>query len=1257
MPRYTAILIALVLILLPQSSFQLEDGSMIRLKRAVFDPLVKEPSIKDSLSYRPSQLPKLYYAIIQANSPITDEIKRSWIDAGAVLMDYIPENAFIARIDAEAERRLRSTKSFRWLGLYHPHYKLSPSLFDMEPWQPGRYKLFIQLFSGEGFDGAVDALVSAGGEVIELDGAWDKHKRIVAMFDESVLYNAINSVARVMSVEWIEPYPKYTLCNDQGIWICQSGLYRQKATPVWDNGIHGEGQIVAVLDSGCDPDMCYFYDESQGLPSETPNYDQRKIVAYQNIGVTGDWDTHGHGTHTAGTVAGDNFENPIIHDSGDGIAPGAKLVIQDLSYQGGFTVPSSLFDVFQQAYDAGARAHSNSWRFHNSEYGTHAQELDDFVWQNRDFSIIFAMGNEGPSSGTIGSPPVAKNCVSVGATQAGMNAESMTDFSSHGPCQDGRRKPEVSMPGENTVSAGNDGNPDSFNCSTTTMSGTSMATPGVAGCVALVRQYFAEGYYPSGSASEDDAFNPSAALVKAILINSGDNMTGAYTADSGSGSQPIPTNGQGWGRVNLDTALYFAGDRRYLYIDDNTEGLSAFQNITYRIAVIDSFEKLEISLAWNDYPSTPEAQKNLVNDLDLMVQHGMTTYLGNVYSGGQSTPGGSRDTLNNNECVQINNPNPGLYYITVQARGIPQGPQPYALVITGGFRTSDGDISFSSRKFNCHDTVQITVADIDLIGQGTYTVEVTSDSYPQGMEVELVEVSGAGVFKGEFQVAPAGSKDVLPVNEGDMLNAQYIDADDGRGHQNVVKIAQAAIDCTPPLISDIQLSDYSQDKATIKWNTDEKATSIVYYGTTPELGSQAVNQLYTQEHSVTLVGLSGNTFYYYMVASIDEAGNYGSDANDGRYYGFVTKNIIVPFYDSFEFMRGWAQSGDGQWERNFPQGKGGGMLGNPDPDQDHTSGQGKVFGTDLTQDGNYNPTSDCTITSPAIDCRQCVNTELGFFQWLNIGGMSIFGTTVTAQVSNDGANWTTIYQETSRSDLSWNEQVIDISSVADGKNNVRARFRLQSNLLFGDYSGWNIDDFYIRATSNQAAPNTPTPLPTWTPTPLGQKTATPTTTPTATGSISPTLPPTSTRTPTSTNTAGPGTPTNTPLATETPTAPSTITATATATATPTATIPGSNQGPDVWLVGYMDSRLSSAHGGNLVILGTCSDPEGDAILSVDLYYAGQPAGVTIPYSQGIFTMSMPISPGVPSGHILLEFAAIDAKYSRGALSPFLHCDQ
>src|SRR5262249_30680255 len=159
--------------------------------------------------------------------------------------------------------------------------------------------------------------------------------------------------------------------------------------------------------------------------------------------------------------------------------------------------------------------------------------------------------------------------------------------------------------------------------------------------------------------------NPSGALMKALLVNSADQVSTTW-----------PGIDQGWGRVDLDTTLFFAGDTRDLALVDNTQGLITGDAATYTVNVTGSTIPLNVTLVWTDYPGAPSAAKELVNDLNLTVTSPTSAvYKGNVMSAGQSTTGGTADNTNVEEWVRRNAPETGIWTISVSAANTPVGPQ------------------------------------------------------------------------------------------------------------------------------------------------------------------------------------------------------------------------------------------------------------------------------------------------------------------------------------------------------------------------------------------------------------------------------------------------------------------------------------------------------------------------------------------------------------------------------------------------------
>jgi hypothetical protein len=221
--------------------------------------------------------------------------------------------------------------------------------------------------------------------------------------------------------------------------------------------------------------------------------------------------------------------------------------------------------------------------------------------------------------------------------------------------------------------------------------GTSMSAPFVSGAALLVREYLGKyKNYP----------NPTAALVKALLINT---ATDLYPGQYGEGSDtqeidsPRPNFQEGWGRVNLLAALKPAPPK-VLEFRDETVGLKTGERREYEFTVTDPSVPVAVTLVWTDYPSALQAAKHLVNDLDLIV----------VDPAGKQIHGnGKPDRLNNVEGVDILQPQKGTYRIVVEGANVPQGPQPYALVISGALKLETatavmGDVNSDGR---------VTVAD------------------------------------------------------------------------------------------------------------------------------------------------------------------------------------------------------------------------------------------------------------------------------------------------------------------------------------------------------------------------------------------------------------------------------------------------------------------------------------------------------------------------------------------------------------------
>ncbi len=674
--------------------------------------------IRQTLRADSSDEKAMRIALVKFPAPITEVQDRAMREAASAVYSYLPSFAYIVQLPGgdqleEAKARILNAGA-SFVGAYHPAYKLSRAVMragegeafsEYSRAKQGfeRHSVMLQIYPGADTGQVRSALAGLGLTDIQGISEGKLWSRIRLLLTPRQIGEFREALARLPEVFWIDIEPRKSLLNDTTVWVGQSGLSANMSTPVFDHGIYGQGQVVAVLDTGLDPDMCYFRDPAAAPPPRNEcnggtqiDAAQRKVLAVNFLDpgecaggiANNEWDTQDHGTHVAGTVAGDNFASPVLHDAGDGMAPAAKLVIQD----GGYAIDNcgdlpgigcpviDLKPLFQQTYDQGARIHSDSWGDQENNpiqnnYTAACQDVDEFMWNHKDFLIVFAAGNSGSAAGSVGSPASAKSTVAVGATERGLLADTMANFSSCGPTDDGRIKPEVVIPGAGIISANADNNAASNNCNTRSMSGTSMAAPAAAGLSALVRQYFSDGFYPSGMATPADGFIPSAALVRGTLVHS----TVALNANV------MPSNCHAWGRILLDSALYFAGDAKKLWVIDESAGFatgSSNETLSISFTVHSNTQPLKATLAWTDYPSTPAANPHINNDIDLEVVGPLGTYAGNAFMNGQSKLGGSPDRINTVEQVYLKQPPPGEYTVTVRSFNIPNGSQPYALIFS-----------------------------------------------------------------------------------------------------------------------------------------------------------------------------------------------------------------------------------------------------------------------------------------------------------------------------------------------------------------------------------------------------------------------------------------------------------------------------------------------------------------------------------------------------------------------------------------------
>lgn len=156
-----------------------------------------------------------------------------------------------------------------------------------------------------------------------------------------------------------------------------------------------------------------------------------------------------------------------------------------------------------------------------------------------------------------------------------------------------------------------------------------MSAPIVAGYAMMIRQYFTKGFYPTGKPTPEHARNPSGALLKAMIINSGTNLNGMVDVN-GEGHMrrldPVPSVIQGYGRVDLTSVLPFANESKFsLFVHESSISTGNVHEFCFT-----SKDFFKTTITWMDYPASPAAKISLVNNLDLQViTDDNTIYYGN----------------------------------------------------------------------------------------------------------------------------------------------------------------------------------------------------------------------------------------------------------------------------------------------------------------------------------------------------------------------------------------------------------------------------------------------------------------------------------------------------------------------------------------------------------------------------------------------------------------------------------------------------
>lgn len=649
---------------------------------------------------------KIRHFVVQMNERISKEDLINFKSLKLSVLRYLPDDAVVVAGTARMAQVLaKSSNRIRAISLYRPEWKLAPelgasSIFSGDP----VVTTVIRLFPGQDVRDLSSRMKSSKVTVKSASG-----RTMVVESKRSLL----QALATLDPIEWIEPVPAVDLMwfRDPNLGLhmmaspgdytdltgYESGTKIMKFDTAWSRGFAGAGQTVGFADTGMDVgDVTKIHQDFKG-----------RVPAGDIFGLfSRSWeDPMGHGTHVAGSVAGDGSASTGKLRGGAYLATETPQSMWSPMLKN-LSVPTKLKDMFSKSYAEGARVHTNSWGSAATvgAYDSMAQQVDEFIYSNPDFLILFAAGNAGEDldkdgridAGSVSTPGTAKNALTVGASknlvsnggiQAKMmdlrqghdkwgvepiassklseNEKGIAAFSSRGPTADGRTKPEVVAPGTNILSTRSQ-HPDAellwgaYNDKYVWSGGTSMATPLVAGAATVVREYLIK---------DRQIQNPSAAMVKAVLMHTAEDLFPGQFGTRSQGQELLtarPNSDEGYGRVDMDKATSL---KEAVLVDERT-GVGPGESQMIRVTLKTSAKKLMATLVYSDAPGAAAASKALVNDLDLAI----------VDSSGKRYE--VADRINNNEHVVAANLSAGVYQIEVRGVNVPLAKQGYALIVT-----------------------------------------------------------------------------------------------------------------------------------------------------------------------------------------------------------------------------------------------------------------------------------------------------------------------------------------------------------------------------------------------------------------------------------------------------------------------------------------------------------------------------------------------------------------------------------------------
>lgn len=1033
-----------------------------------FDPLDADPALPPAwtrgLTARTTG-PADALSLVQFVGPTRGEWLSGLRSEGHEVVAYVHPFTYIVHGDVASG--LTAAPHVRWTGPFQPAYKVQPAWRDLGPAPIRASGLLLRSVARE--QPLLDRLRDLG--ATDLRSAPIDETFLQVKFE--IGGDRLLEAAQLDGVYVLKPQPRdgglrgemsnqINVNNHDGANLAFPGYSAWLGTV----GLDGAGVVMANVDGGIDGGHADLAGRMVSCVGDT----------------CGGSASSQHGTHTAGIMAADGASGTTDSNGflrGLGVAPGASLVEQ--VYSPTFTQEGGMLKLIRESSENGAVLSGNSWGPAGSPQGYDGdtrqvdigvRDAQEGVAGLQPFTYVLSFMNGNGGTSTQGSPDEAKNLFNIGSTkmQTGSGQQILDVFdlssnSAHGPALDGRTIPHMVAPGCN-VDSTTPSNGYGLLC------GTSMASPHVSGAVGLFFEF-----YRDFTAARGGAADPSPALVKAAFLPVAHDLAGFDDADGGTLGHPFDSK-QGWGRMDLEAVV----DPQVLvqYFDDPVLLTGTGQQWSQTVGVPEADEPVRLMLVWTDAPghglggSTPAWN----NDLDLVVEAGGSTYLGNAFgAGGFSDPTASTpDDKNNTEGVFLPAGSASSLKIRVDAANLGSDGVP------GNGEETDQD--FALVCYNCALTEDFTLAadprDVEVCAPEDVEIGIDVGAILDFDETVTLSVSdlpgGASAAFTEETVDPPGTSSLTIGNTGAITPGTSSPILEGTSASkyHALELGLVVVDAAPPAPGLLEPPDGAVGVETLpmlSWSAAAQAASYtVEVATDPAFGpgdlvaSATLDKLeWTLEEE-----LETNTEYFWRVVPTNACDtgaasttrSFRTEAAPGD-CGVGTL-AIHPWSEGFESgAAGWTSSGTGDtWSASQARVRTGSWSWwADDPDS----------------------TSDQRLVSPRVDLPSAGSPVLRFWSYQSLerrSASACWDGGVLEISTDDGQTWnqitTGLVTDAYDGPVSalgdapgwcgdpqdWTRSVIELDPWAG--QTVRFRFRLGSDSIIGR-EGWYLDDVDVQA--------------------------------------------------------------------------------------------------------------------------------------------------------------------------------------------------